>query len=143
MLSQTSQYALRAMVFLAKSEPEWPIIGSRIARETQIPARYLSSILSDLVRAGVLTATPGPTGGFRLARPAECIRLIDVLLPFEGNVLGMNGCPFGNDACSEESPCAGHSRWKQVKESYLRFLQETSVRDVSIRDVALEAAVPS
>lgn len=142
MLSQTSQYALRAVVFLAKRESEWPITGSRIAKETQIPAKYLSSILSDLVRTGVLTATPGPTGGFRLAEPAECIRLVEVLLPFEGDVLGRNGCPFGNDTCSEESPCVGHSRWKQVKESYIRFLQETSVRDVSIRDIALEAAAP-
>lgn len=132
MLSQTSQYALRAMVFLVTHKHEWPVAAPRIASEIHIPARYLSAVLRDLVRAGVLEASPGPTGGFRLAKPASQIRLVDVLQPFDGSVQGINGCPFGNETCSEVAPCAGHSRWKLVKEAYLRFLEETSVQDVSV-----------
>jgi len=133
MLSQTGQYALRALVFLAGHEKDWPITGPRIARETGVPSRYLSAILGSLVRAGVLEASPGPTGGFRMARPASRVRLIDVLLPFDGSIEGINGCPFGNQTCSEEAPCAGHARWKKVKETYVQFLEATSIQDVSVR----------
>lgn len=137
MLSSTGQYALRAMVYLANHREQWPIPGAHIARETGVPSRYLSAILSDLVRAGVLEASPGPSGGFRMARPPEQIRLVDVLTPFDGSVQGMNGCPFGNATCSDNTPCAGHSRWKLVKEAYIQFIEETSVHDVSMRETGV------
>jgi Rrf2 family transcriptional regulator, iron-sulfur cluster assembly transcription factor len=131
------------MVFLANHQGEWPIPGARIAKETNVPSRYLSAIMSDLVRAGVLEASPGPTGGFRMARPPNQIRLADVLTPFDGSIQGINGCPFGNETCNDEKPCAGHSRWKLVKEAYIQFLEETSVQDVSIRDVSIREANPA
>lgn len=134
MLSHTGQYALRAVVYLATHEDEWPIAGARIARETRVPARYLSAILCDLVRVRLLEASPGPTGGYRMARPARQIRLMEVLAPLDGSVQGVTECPFGNDTCSDDAPCAGHSRWRLVKQAYLTFLEKTSVQEVSVRD---------
>lgn len=131
------------MVFLANHRDDWPISGARIARETNVPSRYLSAILSELVRAGVLEASPGPSGGFRMARPPEKVRLVEVLSPFDGSIQGINGCPFGNETCDDESPCAGHLRWKLVKEAYIQFLQETSVCDVSMREATIELGTAS
>jgi Rrf2 family protein len=130
-LSRTSEYVLRALIYLARHEGERPIPGRTIAADANIPAKYLSNILGVLVRQGVLESSPGRTGGFTLARPPEAIRLLDVLGPFE--TFHVSRCPFGNRECSDDNPCLAHPRWKQVKQAEIDFLTETSVRDVAFR----------
>ncbi len=131
MLSKSSEYALRALIYLTRKQGDWPIPGRDIAREAGIPEKYLSKILGDLARAGVLEANRGKSGGFRLARAAEAIRLQDVLSPFER--FDRRRCPFGNEECSDEEPCLAHDAWKRVIETFQKFLQTTSVADVSIK----------
>ncbi len=142
MINHTGQYAMRAVVFLAQHQEEWPIAGARIASETKVPAKYLSSILRTLVRNGLLEANPGPNGGFRMVQAPDQVRLIDVLTPFDGSLSEFEMCPFGNDSCNEVSPCLGHARWKRVKEAYLWFLEQTTVQDVSTADTAEVLGVP-
>lgn len=131
MLSRTSQYALRAMVFLAQHPEDWPMSGRRIADATGIPPKYLSNILGSLARAGVLTATPGFGGGFALARSPRDVLLNDIVKPYESFLGPIRPCPFGNEVCSDDDPCAGHDKWKHVKEVYEQFLQNTTISDVS------------
>ena len=83
MLTRTSEYAMQAMIHLVRHGQDGPIPGGQIATATGVPRKYLSKILADLVRAGVLEASPGKTGGFRLAAPAKKIPLFEVLTPFE------------------------------------------------------------
>jgi len=130
MLSLTSQYALRALIHLALHTDDRPVPGRRLAEEAGIPAKYLSKVLGDLVRAGVLDSSPGKTGGYRLRRPAQETMLYDVLAPFEQ--FDRRRCPFGNQECSDEHPCLAHNRWKHVVGAQQAFLRETSVRDVAI-----------
>ncbi|MFQ5490485.1 MAG: RrF2 family transcriptional regulator [Phycisphaerae bacterium] len=132
MLSKTGEHALRAMVFLAQQQGEEPVSGPRMAEELSIPQRYLSAILGDLVRGGVLTSVRGKGGGFSLVRRPDQIRLAEVLGPFEP-VLHANRspCPFGNPVCNDDDPCAGHDRWKPIKVAYAEFLHNTSLEDVS------------
>jgi Rrf2 family protein len=129
MLSRTSHYALRALICLTRDEAEWPISGVRLAREADIPAKYLSKVLGDLVRSGVLIASPGRTGGFRLRRSADQTRLVDVLAPFEH--FERRECPFGNQECSDERPCNAHDAWKEVVAARQTFLRETTIHDVA------------
>lgn len=129
MLSRTSQYALRALIYLTRHEDAWPISGTRIANEIGVPAKYLSKVLGDLVRAHVLEASPGRTGGFRLRRKPERTFLIDILIPFEH--FDRRECPFGNHICSDERPCAAHNDWKKVVTAQQSFLKDTSLRDIA------------
>ena len=133
MLTLTSEYALRAMVFLARHVEEWPVPGQRIAEEAEIPRKYLSKVLADLVRAGVLEGSRGKSGGFRMTRSPRDIHLFEVLAPFEPVLTNRRPCPFGNMVCSDREPCAGHERWKLVRESYDQFLNATSVQDVAVK----------
>jgi len=129
MLTRTSHYALRALIFLTKNEADWPIPGARIARDAGIPVKYLSKVLGDLVRSGVLEGSPGRTGGFRLRRPAARTMLIDVLAPFEH--FNRRDCPFDNRRCSDKNPCGAHSAWKQVLAVRQNFLCGTSLHDIA------------
>ncbi len=131
MLSKSSEYALRALIYLTRQEGDWPIPGRDIARQAGVPENYLAKILGDLVRAGVLEASRGKSGGFRLARAARDIRLHEVLLPFER--FDRRRCPFGNVQCDDEEPCLAHGAWKHVLETFQQFLQTTSIADVSIK----------
>ncbi len=133
MLSVTSEYAIRALIVLARHESEWPISGPRIAERASIPRKYLSKILGDLVRAGFLEGSRGKSGGFRMARRPQDIRLYEVLSLFEPITGNRRECPFGNKVCNDLDPCGGHARWKLVREAYERFLRETSVWDVALK----------
>jgi Rrf2 family protein len=129
MLSLTSQYALRALIHLAVHVDQWPIPGNQIAEGAEIPAKYLSKVLGDLVRVGVLTSSRGIGGGFRMLHPPKETRLIDVLAPFEQ--FERRRCPFGNKECGDHEPCLAHDRWKKVIEAEQGFLRRTSVYDVA------------
>lgn len=131
MLTRTSEYVLRALIYLAQHEEESPVPGRTIAAEAEIPAKYLSNVLGVLVRNGVLHSSPGRTGGFTLARAPERIRLFDVLAPFES--FHVQRCPFGNRQCSDENPCLAHDRWKQVLDVEREFLMQTSIRDIAFQ----------
>lgn len=131
MLTRTSEYALRAMIHLAHREKEWPIPAREIAKAAEIPAKYLSKILGDLVRAGVLESSPGKHGGFRMARMPRSTPLLAVLAPFEQ--FTHRRCPFGNQKCNDADPCNAHDQWKRVFDSQQKFLRKTSVWDIAAK----------
>ncbi len=133
MISLTSEYALRALICIAENQKLRPIPGKTIATNADIPHKYLSKILGDLVRVGVLVSAPGIGGGFRLARPPQAIYLKEILAPFEPTLADRRPCPFGNEFCNDDDPCPGHFQWKTVRESYARFLEQTSISDVSLK----------
>ena len=132
MLSKTGEYALRAMIHLTQHVDEWPISGARIAAQTRIPAKYLSKILGDLVRAGVLEAARGFGGGFRMVRSPDRVHLYEVLAPFESLLASSRTCPFASQRCSDRNPCLGHEAWKGVRDTFERFLRETSLFEVAV-----------
>jgi Rrf2 family protein len=132
MLTRTGEYALRALIHLTRNEKDWPIAGRQIAEQAGIPAKYLSTILSQLVRTKVLTSARGLRGGFRLVRPTRKTFLFEILEPFEPVLTLDRPCPFGNTTCSDDDPCLGHEAWQGVREGYYRFLRKTSIFDVSI-----------
>lgn len=78
MISQTAEYALRAIVFLADQE-DVPLTTARIAEGTQVPAGYLSKVMNSLSRARVVNAQRGPNGGFVLARPSNVLTVLEVV----------------------------------------------------------------
>jgi len=132
MLTVTSEYALRAMICIARRAAGRSISGREIAEETRVPAKYLSKVLGDLVRGGLLVSSPGKNGGFRLRRPTRSLALIEVLKPFER--FEERRCPFCQGLGDDSRVCLAHDRWKEVLEAQLRFLQETTLHEIAIGD---------
>lgn len=135
MLSKTAQYALRAMVFVACQGDQDPVLAKDIAANTGVPPHYLSRILRDAVRVGLLESTRGVGGGFRLARPAKKIRLMDVLAPFD-DVLGRSRCPFGQPRCHDDHPCGFHEHWKPISLAYRQMLEKTTLDEVGLEGLS-------
>lgn len=78
MISSTLEYALRAVTWLA-ARPGEGMPAQKIAEATQVPEDYLSKVLQQLARGGVLTSQRGRNGGFQLARPPAEISMLSVL----------------------------------------------------------------
>jgi Rrf2 family transcriptional regulator, nitric oxide-sensitive transcriptional repressor len=78
MLSQTAEYALRAIVTMAQSEAVGKT-AQEISRASQVPLDYLSKVLNSLARAGIVTSQRGRGGGFSLASPASQMTVLDVV----------------------------------------------------------------
>jgi Rrf2 family protein len=100
-----------------------------MASATGIPANYLSKILHQLGRAGVVVSERGRAGGFRLAAPPSTITLASVVAPFEPQV-ERTRCLLGLPQCSDANPCGAHERWKAIREATLEFLTDTTLADV-------------
>ena len=78
MLSQTVEYALRAMVYLAGCNED-PQPTEQISEKTKVPAPYLAKVLQNLTRKGLVRSQRGVKGGFLLAQPPEDITILDVV----------------------------------------------------------------
>jgi Rrf2 family nitric oxide-sensitive transcriptional repressor len=93
MLPKTAEYALRAVVWLAR-DPQATMSADFLAENTQVPRRYLHKVLQDLGRAKLVSSYPGPGGGYALARKPERITILDVVnavAPLER----IRHCPLG------------------------------------------------
>lgn len=128
MLSKTAEYALRAMIFLARDSGT-PVPAAEVAAGLDVPANYLSKILHTLSRAGVVESERGPRGGYRLARPADRISIGDVVGAFDALTPGRN-CLLGHESCPGRHPCAAHDRWRRVSEPVAAFFRDTMVSEL-------------
>lgn len=129
MLSSTSAYALRAVIYLACREGEGPVRVEDVAAGLGVPRNYLSKVLHALVKDGVLRSSRGPAGGFELGVPASELTLSRVLEPFDA-VDGPRSCVLGRGACDEADPCALHTRWKALAGEVASFFRDTVLADV-------------
>ena len=102
MISQTAEYALRAVVWLG-GRPDEPVGTKQISQAAQVPAGYLSKVLQMLARAGLVVSTAGRSGGFRLTRRPEEISVLDVINAVDP-IERIRECPLhlaghGRDLC--------------------------------------------
>ena len=129
MLSKTQEYALRAAVFLGRSYGEGPLRTSELARDSGIPRNYLSKILHQMARQGIVLSERGRRGGVTLSREPGSITLDQVIAPFQP-VNEPNRCVLGRPECSDEFPCGAHERWKKIKQQTEAFFGTTTIADV-------------
>lgn len=142
MLTLTAQHAIRALVELAMLHAGETMLGKDLARRANVPANYLSKILWTLGSTGIIEATRGTNGGYRLGRPAESIRLIDVVQPFEKSLPGVSCLLDGTHPCDERAPCAAHQVWSHVRETYKAFLDSTTLAALVKRAEVVHEGVP-
>ena len=84
-LTKRADYAIRAVLVLAHTPADERRSVRQLAAHEQIPARFLPLVMGDLVRAGLVEATVGRNGGYRLAKPSTAISLLEVVEAVEGD----------------------------------------------------------
>ena len=129
MITKTEQYALRAAIQLARRYEAGPVQSSTLARQTGIPANYMSKVLHQLGQHDVVVSERGRKGGFRLSRAPESITLSELLAPFAPTE-GRARCLLGRKECSDDDPCPAHAHWKGAKQMIGDFFHNTTLGDV-------------
>ncbi len=129
-VSQTAEYALRAMAGLSTVAAGVPVRTADLSRLTSIPSHYLAKVLRRLVLADLLTSQKGQGGGFALARPAEDITFMEILVavdafPVEGR------CAFGWDVCDEANPCPLHGVWSRLDDQLREWATGATLAEVA------------
>lgn len=131
-MSQTAEYALRAMAYLATLQPTNLVSATQLAEASSIPVPYLHKVMRRLVIAGLVTSRRGHGGGFALGRPVAEIRLADVLTA-AGADDDDHHCAFGWGACNATQPCPLHHACSDLRARYDGWAHETTLADAVAR----------
>jgi Rrf2 family protein len=126
MFSATADYALRAMLFLARQPAARIVPADEVARAIGAPRNYLSKILYELRKAGLVTSVAGRTGGFALAVDSRRLSVATVVDCFDTTPPATT-CLLGNRRCDPAHPCVAHERWSTVKGRYRDALEGTTI----------------
>ena len=122
-ITRQADYALRAMLFLARLETGERAATSQIAEEMQIPASFLAKIISQLSIAGLIQTSRGAHGGVRLMRQPEEVSLLDVVEAIDGPIT-MNECTQDPSVCAFGDNCPLHDVWCEAKAELVHKLRE-------------------
>ncbi|MEM9065177.1 MAG: Rrf2 family transcriptional regulator [Planctomycetota bacterium] len=134
MFSMTTEYALRAAVYLSEQQGEVRT-SQFVAEATHTPVRYASRVLQLLVEAGVATSQRGPSGGFALARPPSQISVLEVVQAVEP-IQRIFTCPLNLPEHAHEL-CPLHKLMDEVASD-----AEDKLRARSLADLMVQPLVP-
>lgn len=131
-ITTRTEYGIRLLITLARADDEASHSLTEIARREKLPHAYLEQIIGDLRRAGLVTATRGKRGGYRLARPAADIAMANAVRALEGPILEMP-CAGTDDFehCDRPEPCSVHEVFQRVYESLAGTLTATNLAEVA------------
>lgn len=158
-LTRKSDYALLALADLARREPS-QVSAREISERARVPLPMLTNILNQLRQAGLVAASRGVQGGYRLARQAENISLVDIIEAIEGPFRftlccgsrdsveapgevrpDAGGAALGLVAdCSLEPTCSVKAPVRRVYQSLLGFLGQVSLAQIAFDRVTVGLA---
>jgi len=125
-----TDYALRAIIEIAaKSKVEATLSRDEISEAQDIPRRYLATILNELRRGGLVTATRGPDGGYRLAKAPELIALADIIRVIDGALTQVGGLRPENLEYQGNATRLSHV-WMKLRAAEREILEKTTLRDL-------------
>ena len=127
-LSKTTEYAVRVLSFMAKNNTELNS-AKYLHEQLNIPYKYLTRLMTDLVRNKYLVSIKGRNGGFKLNKELNEITLANIIESVEG-MDSFNSCILGFQECSSENPCAMHFIWEENKSNLLNTLEKTTLLDL-------------
>lgn len=128
MFSKTTEYALRAAIYIAQKSSENNKIGIKeIATAIDSPQSFTAKILQLLTKDGkVISSVPGPNGGFYMTEAAKQLPVYAILCA-TGEDITLNKCVLGLAQCSENKPCPMHSRYKVIKRDLLHLFSTETI----------------
>lgn len=124
-ITRQADYALRAMLYLAKLDPSKRAATSQIAEEQHIPPSFLAKIISQLSIAGLIHTSRGARGGVSLARSPEQISVLEVVEAIDGPI-ALNECTHGTASCAFGESCPLRPIWCETQAELVERLRSTN-----------------
>jgi len=143
-LSQKSQYAVRAVFELAKRYGTGPTPATRIAECQFVPVRFLENILGQLRQAGIVESVRGKAGGYRLTRPPARIAVGEIVRLLEGPIAVLDCDTPASDPrgarrdCPLRPGCVLLPVWERAHSAMMDVFDTTSFKDLVDQEQASE-----
>lgn len=134
-ITRQADYALRAMLYLARLGPNQRASTSQIAEFQQIPPSFLAKIISQLSIARLIHTARGAHGGVTLAREPEDISLLDVVEAIDGPIT-LSECTGDPTICSFGNNCPIHEVWCETQTEMVNRLREATFDQLVEREKA-------
>jgi len=130
MFSKSTEYALRAVVYLAENSSNRERYGiGTIAEDLGFPEPYLAKVLQHLVRRGIIQSAKGPKGGFFAGEKTFNISLLEIIDANEGLDF-FKKCGLGLNDCNDEKPCPIHNDYGKFRDGLYKTLEEKKIKDI-------------
>ncbi len=143
-LSTKGRYAMVALADIALQPGENLVALGEISKRQDISLAYLEQLFVKLRRADLVASVRGPGGGYRLARPASEIRVVDILAAVDETVDAMHkGAGASGGASGSRAQSLTNRLWEGLSAHVYVFLHQTRLSDVIKNDLAPCPAVPS
>ena len=131
-ITRQADYAVRAVLYLARAGNTERSSTSSVAREQNIPPSFLAKIISQLSIAGLLHTSRGAHGGVTLARDARDITLLEVVEAIDGPIQ-LNECVGNMGACTFEENCPIKPVWCDAQDELVGRLKSTNFQQMLIQ----------
>ena len=128
-ISTKGRYGLRILIDLATHDNSIPRLIRDIAQAQQISEKYISRLVIDLRRAGLIRSIRGVNGGFHLAKKPEEITLLEVIETMEGPVSVVE-CVNARHKCGRNSSCGARTIWQQLNENIRNMMQNITLAEI-------------
>jgi Rrf2 family protein len=128
--TKTGEYAIRAILFLARQSEDALVMSSEVAKKEDIPSHYLAKILQRMAKYGYVDSYKGRGGGFKITKLALDSSILEIVERIEGPVITLK-CVTGLKECSDEHPCPLHDEWSELRDNIHNLISSKSVREVA------------
>ncbi len=129
-ISRKADYAIRAMICLARKTGEGASLVRDISAEMDVPPALLAKILQDFSKLGLVSSQRGKGGGFQLSRPAKKISLLEIITAVDGPI-SINRCIIERGSCGREPFCTVHPVWKKIQQNIKKDLEGVNLHQLS------------
>ena len=142
-INHQTDYAVRVLLALAKRGEGARLSSTDIQQEMLIPKAFMSRIVAQLSRVGLLNTFPGRDGGLMLPRPASQINLRHVVEAFEGPIL-LSACldVKNEDDCPFQANCPVSPKWGRVQVAMMREMASITFEDLAKESLGVPTVVP-
>jgi Rrf2 family protein len=124
-ITRQADYAVRAVLYLARLGQEDRAATSQVAQEQHIPPSFLAKIISQLSIAGLLHTSRGARGGVTLAREPKDITLLEVIEAIDGPIM-LNECVGDTGFCTFDEECPLRPVWCEAQNELVARLKNTN-----------------
>ncbi len=128
-LNNTSKYAIRILSYLANHSNGKLLSARELSEILEIPYKFLTKIITDLVKEGYIISVRGREGGNKLSRDASEITIMQILNSFN-EFNKQTECILGIGVCDEQKRCALHDQWVKPKKMINKMFTETTLKDL-------------
>ncbi len=125
-LHNTTQYAIRILNYLANESDDRLVSAKTLSQKLDIPYKFLTKIMTNLVKEEFILSIRGREGGFELARPSDEISIAQILDAVNDN-LEDKGCLLGIGLCDDRKKCALHDEWTAPKKMIRKMFEKTTL----------------